>query len=92
MSVYGNFDLSGIHKTRESAPCPRVWDEERRCWSDDWKDMLYESEIKDLTARYETMAYTLGDVLTDPKTLIDICNEGIKNPEVATNCLAEIIE
>ena len=38
------------------------------------------------------MNYCLGDVLTDPKTLLDIVDEGINNSEVAINALAEVLE
>jgi hypothetical protein len=54
--------------------------------------MLYENEIKEMTAIYETMEYRLSDKLSDPKKLIEICDEGIRNPVVATNCIAELLE
>jgi len=53
---------------------------------------LYDIEIKNLTAKYETMNYRLSDKLADPKTLIQLVDEGINNPEIATNAIAEILE
>ena len=45
-----------------------------------------------MTAKYETMNYRLSDKLADPKLLIQIVEEGINNPEIATNAIAEILE
>lgn len=45
-----------------------------------------------MTAKYETMNYRLSDKLADPKLLIQIVEEGIINPEIATNAIAEILE
>ena len=91
MSHYGKYDISGV-RDGEPEPCPRVWDEKRQVWSDSWKEQLYDIEIKNLTAKYETMNYRLSDKLRDPKTLIQLVDEGINNPEVATNAIAEILE
>jgi hypothetical protein len=52
MSVYGKIDISGV-KDGEPEPCPKVWDAERQCWSDAWKDQLYDFEIKELQQKYE---------------------------------------
>jgi small subunit ribosomal protein S29 len=38
------------------------------------------------------MNYRLSDKLADPKLLIQIVEEGINNPEVATNAIAEVLE
>lgn len=38
------------------------------------------------------MNYRLSDKLRDPKTIIEICDYGISHPELATNCIAEILE
>ena len=45
MSLYGNYDISGV-KDGEPEPCPRVWDDLRKTWSDDWKKALYDTEIE----------------------------------------------
>jgi hypothetical protein len=37
MSLYGKYDVSGV-KDGDQEPCPRVWDEDRKTWSDAWKD------------------------------------------------------
>ena len=47
LSIYGKYDLSGV-KDGDPEPCPRVWDEERQCWSDSWKENLFDFEIKTL--------------------------------------------
>lgn len=36
MSRYGQMDITGF-KDSDGEPCPRVWDDLRQCWSDDWK-------------------------------------------------------
>lgn len=38
------------------------------------------------------MNYRLSDKLADPKTLIQIVDEGIANPELATNAVAEVLQ
>jgi small subunit ribosomal protein S29 len=91
MAHYGNYDISGV-KDSEPEPCPRVWDAKRQVWSDSWKEQLYDIEIKNLTAKYETMNYRLSDKLADPKLLMQLVDEGINNPEVATNAIAEVLE
>jgi hypothetical protein len=45
MSLYGKIDYSGV-KDNDPEPCPRVWDDARKCWSDSWKENLYDFEIK----------------------------------------------
>lgn len=45
-----------------------------------------------MQAKYEQMNYRLADKLADPKTLLEIVDEGIKNNELATNCFAELLE
>ena len=60
-------------------------------WSDSWKEQLYDIEIKNLKAKYESMNFRLSDRLSDPKTLMQIVDEGIANPDLATNAIAEIL-
>ena len=91
MSVYGKIDISGV-KDGEPEPCPRVWDAERQCWSDEWKDQLYDFEIKSLQQKYEEMNTRCGQQLQNPKKLIDIIDHGIANPDVATSCFGELLE
>jgi hypothetical protein len=38
------------------------------------------------------MNYRLSDKLADPKTMIQLIDEGIANPDLATNVIAEILE
>lgn len=91
MSIYGKYDLTGV-KDGDPEPCPRVWDEKKHMWSDQWKDQLFDIEVKNLQAKYETMNYRLSDRLADPKTMIELIDEGINNPELATNVIAEVLE
>ena len=90
MSIYGTYDISGI-KDGEPEHCPRFWDPLRQVWSDSWKEQLYDIEIKNLQAKYESMNFRLSDRLSDPKTLMQIVDEGIANPDLATNAIAEIL-
>jgi hypothetical protein len=45
MNIYGKIDYSGANDD-DFEPCPRVWDPARKCWSDSWKEHLYDYEIK----------------------------------------------
>ena len=47
MSVFGKIDRSGV-KDGEPEPHPKIWDAERQCWTDAWKENLYDFEIKAL--------------------------------------------
>jgi hypothetical protein len=38
------------------------------------------------------MRYRLSDKLPDPKKLIDIAEFGLENEDLATNCIAEILD
>ena len=38
------------------------------------------------------MNYKLSDKLSDPKTLMQVVEYGINNPELATNAIAEVLE
>ena len=91
MKHYGKHDISGV-KDGDPEPCPNTWDPVRERWSDDWKLNLFDSEIQNLNAKYETMNYRVGDRLRDPKKMIEICDFGIKNPDLATCALAECLE
>ena len=62
MSVYGKIDMSGI-KDGEQEPNPKVWDAERECWSDSWKDNMYDFEVKYYQTKYDEMNYRLADKL-----------------------------
>ena len=52
MKLFGKIDFTGV-KDGDPEPCPRVWDEKRKTWSDSWKENLYDFEIKTLQQRYE---------------------------------------
>jgi len=90
LNVYGKCDISGVHDD-EAEPCPRVWDEKRKVWSDAWKEAFYDNEVKSMQAKYDLMDYRLSDKLEAPQKLIDIVNYGIENPDAATNAFAEIL-
>ena len=91
MSRYGQYDISGV-KDADGDPFPRTWDPLRQCWSDDWKSFIYESEWKELDQRYKSMRYRVADKCPDPKTLMDIVETAKKDPLLATNAIAEILE
>ena len=92
-SLYGKYDLSGI-KDSENEPCPRVWDPVHMCWSDSWKEKLYDVEVNYYDQQYDLMAFRLSsqDKLPEPRYISDIVNFGIANPELATNAVAELLE
>ena len=90
LDVYGKCDITGVHDD-EAEPCPNVWDAKRQTWTDAWKEMLVEPEIKAYQARYDAMDYRMSEKLEAPKKLIDIVNYGIENPDASTNAFAEIL-
>ena len=90
MAIYGSYDLTGI-RDDEPEPCPRVWDEARKTWSDAWKEFLFEHEINFYKNKYDRMNYRLSDKLRDPKTLYEIAEAGVKDAEVATNAFGELL-
>lgn len=88
---YGQFDITG-NRIKDGDPCPRTWDPLRQCWSDDWKQYLYDSELRFFEQRYKELDYTLKDKCPAPKTLLDIAEAGIADPNLATNAIAELLE
>ena len=90
-SRYGLYDITGV-KDGDEEPCPRTWDPHRQCWSDDWKNFMYDAEVKALEQRYKDLDYRVSDKLSDPKKLIDIVNIGLEDPMLATCAIAEILE
>ena len=77
MDVYGKYDISGI-KDGEPEPCPKVWDRERNCFTDAWKEHLFDYEIKQLQQKYEEMTpQRCATNLLEPKSLMDIVDLGI---------------
>jgi hypothetical protein len=91
MSIYGKIDYSGM-KDEDQEPCPRYWDESRKCWSDSWKEHLFDFEIKNIQQRYEEMNLRVADKLANPRKLIEIADFGINNPDLATCAFGEILE
>ena len=91
MSRFGQYDLTGA-KDADGEPCPRTWDPLRQCWSDDWKQYLYDDELKHEEVKGKLLDYRLSDKCSDPKKLIDIVEAGIADPILATNAIAEILE
>lgn len=91
MSRYGGIDISG-NKDVDGEPCPRVYDELRQCWSDDWKQFVYEPEWKFIEQRTKDLDYRISDKCRDPTKMIDIINAGIEDPLMATNAIAEVFD
>ena len=90
MSNYGMYDISGV-RDDEPEPNPREWDEVRKCWTDHWKEHLFEHELLWYQNKYDAMNYRLSDKLADPKKLIEIAQMGANDPEIATNAFAELL-
>lgn len=89
-SLYGKFDQTGIHD-EEPEPCPRTFDPRRRTWSDAWKEHLTEIELKQIAKDTPKMKERISDHLKEPKTLMDIANYGIENPDQSICAIAEIM-
>jgi len=83
LDIYGKFDMTGIHD-EEPEPCPRTFDPRRRTWSDAWKDHLTDMELKQIAKDTPRMQKRIADFIKEPKTLADIADFGIENPDQAT--------
>lgn len=91
MDRYGQFNMTGV-RDGDPEPCPRTWDPLRQCWSDDWKEFLYEVELKFLENRYRELNYRLRDKCPSPKKMIDFIDVAIEDGNLATNAIAEILD
>ena len=92
LEIYGHFDKTGIHDD-ELETCHtdkngikyfREYDPRRRVWNDAWKDHLTDMELKQIAKDTPKMLERISQFLEKPKTLIEIANYGIENPEQAT--------
>lgn len=91
MSKYGQIDITGA-KDINGEPCPRTWDEDRQCWSDDWKQYIYDTELKLINQRFDELDYRVSDKNPDPKTIMDIIKVAEEDPMLATCAIGEILE
>lgn len=91
MKWYGKCDITGFNETY-GEPCPRTWDPLRQCWSDDWKQFLYDTESKLIEQRFDELEYRVADKCKAPKTIMDIIAVAEEDPMLATNAIAEILE
>lgn len=41
---YGKVDQTGFNTGENGEPCPRIWDDERKTWSDSWKQFITDFE------------------------------------------------
>lgn len=64
----------------------------RQCWDDEWKEKLYDFEIKVLEQQYEEMDYRMKDKLPEPKKLMEVVDMGLEDPKLSTNAFAEVLE
>jgi small subunit ribosomal protein S29 len=90
LDIYGKFDMTGIHDD-EPEPCPRTFDPRRRTWSDAWKDHLTDMELKQIAKDTPRMQKRISDFVKEPRTLGEIADFGIENPDQATCAIAEIL-
>jgi small subunit ribosomal protein S29 len=90
LDIYGKYDMTGI-SDEEAEPCPRIWDQQRRVWSDAWRDHLTEFEIQQIENDTPRMEGRISDFLKEPKTLSEIAQYGIENPDQSTCAIAEIM-
>jgi small subunit ribosomal protein S29 len=90
MSLYGKIDYSGTHDD-DPEPCPRVWDPVRKCWSDSWKEHLYDHEIKFLQQRFAEQEIRCSERLLHPKTMLELIDFGVNNPHLGTSCMGEVL-
>lgn len=90
LGLYGKVDMTGVHED-DDEPCPRVWDPVRQCWSDDWKNFLYEVEHKFYEQKYKKLAYSLGTRCPEPKKISDFIKVALEDEYLATNAIAELL-
>jgi len=98
-SIYGKMDKTGVHDS-EYATCHtnnkgiqkfREHDSRKRVWNDAWKEHLTELERKQIAKDTPKMLERISHFLKEPKTLLEIADYGIENPEFATCAIAEIV-
>ena len=70
LDLYGKIDMTGVHED-DDEPCPRVWDPVRQCWSDDWKNFLYDHEKKFFEQKYKKLNYNLAAKCPEPKKVAE---------------------
>ena len=90
LDLYGKFDMTGISDD-EPEPCPRIWDNQRKVWSDAWKQHLTDFELKEIAENTPKMMERISDHLKEPKTLSEIAEYGINNSDQAISAIAEIL-
>ena len=90
LDSYGKFDMTGVHED-EDEPFPRVWDPLRQCWSDDWKNFLYDHENKFFEQKYKKLNYNLAAKCPEPKKVADFIKVAQEDDYLATNAIAEIL-
>jgi len=90
---YGKVDQTGFHSDN-GEPCPRVWDDRRKTWSDDWKQFIgdFEKKLNDQKITEYKQVMSTEKNLPEPKTLSEIAQFGIDNPQFSTNAIGEIMD
>ena len=82
--------MTGIHDD-EPEPCPRTWDNDRKTWSDDWKQFLNEYQWAEKKEEIQLGRQRIRDHVHKPETLADIAKFGIEDGAFAINAIAEIM-
>ena len=90
MNLYGKIGMTGVHED-DGEPFPRTWDPILQCWSDDWKQYIYEAEWKFYDQKYKDLDYNLSQKCPEPKTLMDFIDVAGEDSYLATNAIGEIL-
>lgn len=73
----------------EYDPVPNLYDERRKTYSKDVEQLYIKRTLSESDLRYK---YRLTDKLPKPKTILDIVNAGIANPEYSTCAMGELLK
>lgn len=91
MKLYGQINAAGYHDL-EPPPVVREWDPKRKTWSDYWKTLFSEDQLKTIEQDFQQFEVRLSNQLKKPETLLDIAKFGMQNELYSTVCIAEILQ
>lgn len=86
---YGRINSAGI-RDGEQEPLPILWDEGRKVFTNSWK-IYNPDEEASITKNCPEQFKRISDYIPEPRSLLEIMNYGIENPDFATNAFAVVL-
>ena len=85
--IYGKMDLTGTHE-EEYEPVPNIYYQDRQTYFNEVTEKFGERVEVEFDTRPK---WRLTDVCKSPKSVLEIVNAGIENPEYATCAMGEVL-